>query len=106
MRISGWSSGVCASDLAGLISLQGEDVVCLLVEDLAGDRALAAHGVDGDDRPFDGQHVEQTRDRHDLVRLLRHLDLAEHQAMPRGEACTGRDPGAETMWIGAFAPVF
>ena len=71
-----------------LVALQGEHVVGLLVDDRLGDVALAAHGIDGHDGAFDRQHVEQLRDSADLVGLLRHLDLAEHQALPRGE---GRD---------------
>ena len=36
-----------------LVALQGQDVVGLLVDDLLGDGALAAHGVDGDDGALD-----------------------------------------------------
>ncbi len=71
---------------AGLVALEREDVVGLSVHDLAGDLALAAHGVDGDDGALDGQHVQEMRDRHDFVRLFRHLDLAEHQTLARGES--------------------
>ena len=71
-----------------LIALQGQDVVGLLVHDLPGDGALAAHGVDGDDGTLDGQHVEQLGDGEDLVGLVRHLDLPQHQPLARGE---GRD---------------
>lgn len=58
---------------------------------------------DGDDRPLDGQHVEQTRDRHDLVRLLRHLDLTEHQALPRGEGGDHVDRRLGTLLLVAAA---
>ena len=44
--------------------------------------------VDGDAGALDRQHVEQLRDGKDLVRLLRDLDLAEHEPLPR---CEGRD---------------
>ena len=55
---------------------------------IRGDVALAAHRVDCYDRALDRHHVEQRRDGDDLVRLLAHLDLAEHDALPRRE---GRD---------------
>lgn len=71
-----------------LIALQGEHVVSLLVEDFPGDVALAAHRIDGDDRPLDRQHLQQLGDGHDLVGLVRHVDLTEHQALAGGE---GRD---------------
>src|SRR3954468_8704793 len=35
-----------------LIAFQGQDVIGLLVDDLAGDIALAAHGIDGDRWPL------------------------------------------------------
>ena len=56
--------------------------------DLAGDVALAAHGVDGDDRARDRHHLQQLGDGADFVALFRHLDVAEHQTLPRRE---GRD---------------
>ena len=68
-----------------LVALQGEDVIGLLVEDLLGDVALAAHRVDGDDGALDRHHVEQLRDGDDLVGFLRHLDLPEHEALARRE---------------------
>jgi hypothetical protein len=40
---------------------------------------LAAHGIDGYDGTLDRQHIEKRRDGDDLVRFIRHLDLAEHQ---------------------------
>ena len=71
-----------------LVAFQREDVIGLLVEDFLGDVALAAHRVDGHDGALDRHHVEQLGDGDDLVRLLRHLDLAEHEALARRE---GRD---------------
>ena len=71
-----------------LIAFQREDVVGLLVDDFRSDVALAAHRIDGHDGPLDRQHVEQLGDGDDLVGLFRHLDLAEHEALARGE---GRD---------------
>jgi hypothetical protein len=40
-----------------------------------------AHRVDGNDGPLDRHHVEQRRDGDDLVRLVCHLDLPEHEAL-------------------------
>jgi hypothetical protein len=71
-----------------LITLQGQDVVRLLVDDFSGDLALAAYGVDGDAGALDDQHVQELGNGDDLVRFLRHLDLTEHQSLPGGE---GRD---------------
>ena len=66
-------------------AFQGEDVIGLLVDDLLSDAALTSHCVDGDDRSFDGHYVEELRDRHDLVRLVRHRDLSEHETLTRRE---------------------
>ncbi len=78
-----------------LIALEGEDMVGLLVDDLLRDRTLAAHGVDGHDRPLDRQHLQKVGDRDDLVRasgekvesgfsLTRRVKMKnlEHRAMP------------------------
>lgn len=51
-------------------------------------RGVAARGVDGYDRAFDVQHVQEPGDRDDLVGLFRHLELSQHKPLPRGE---GRD---------------
>jgi len=50
--------------------------------------ALTPHGVDGHDRPFDCQHIQQFRDGDDLAGLLSHLDLGQHKALACGK---GRD---------------
>ena len=71
-----------------LIALERQHVVGLLGEDFLGDVALAADRVDGDDGALDRQEIEQLGDGDDLVRFVRHLDLAEHEALMRGE---GRD---------------
>jgi hypothetical protein len=63
-----------------LIAFQRENVVGLLVDHLPGDLALAAHRIDGHDRPLDLQHVEELGDSNDFVGLFRDLDLAQHKA--------------------------
>ena len=47
--------------------------------------ALRVHRVPGDERALQVQHLEQRRQRPDLVGLLVDRDLAEHDARPRGE---------------------
>ena len=68
-----------------LIAFERQHVIGLHGEDFLGDVALAADRVDGDDGALDRQQVEQLGDGDDLVRLVRHLDLAEHQALMRGK---------------------
>jgi hypothetical protein len=64
-----------------LVALEGENVIGFLVEDFLGDVALAADGVGGNDGAFDHQHVEKRRNGDDLVGLVGHFDLAEHEAL-------------------------
>ena len=66
---------------SALIAFEGQDVIGFLVDHLLRDVALAPHSVDGDDGSLDRHHVEQFRDRGDLVGLFRHLDLPQHQAL-------------------------
>ena len=70
------------------VVLEREEIVGALAADRPGDLGLAAHGVDGDERAGQFEPLEQQRDRIDLVRLLRHGLLAEHQPLP---ARPGRD---------------
>ncbi len=55
---------------AGLVGFERQHVIGLLVDDLGGDLALAAHGVESDNGAVDGQHVQQIGDGDDLVRLF------------------------------------
>src|SRR5258708_3388757 len=86
-----------------LVAFEGEDVIGLLVEDFLGDVALAAHGVDGDDGALDRQHVEKRRDGDDLVGLVRHFDLAEHEALARREGRHHMDRGFSAFLVGGAA---
>ena len=71
-----------------MIAFQRKNVVGLLVDHLLGDLALAAHRIDGHDRPLDRQHVQQFGDGDDFVGLCRDLDLPQDKAL----ACRkGRD---------------
>lgn len=70
----------------GLIALHGQDqdVVGLCGNDVASDLGLAAHRVDR--QQIDGklEHLQQLRDRGDLVALLINHHLAQRDAIPRG----------------------
>ena len=71
-----------------LIAFEGKHVIGLSVEDLVRDGTLATHRVDRHDRPLDGKHVQKLGNGGDLVGLLGHLDLSEHEALACGK---GRD---------------
>ena len=57
-----------------------------LLLDQGGDAPLAPDGVDGTRRPLNVQEARQVGNRHDLVGLLLHLQLSEHQSLVR-EPC-------------------
>jgi hypothetical protein len=86
-----------------LVTLEGEDVIALLIDDFLGDVALAAHGVDGDDGPLDRQHIEKRRDGDDLVRFIRDLDLAEHQTLACRESRHHMDRRLSFSFVGGSA---
>src|SRR3954454_10767825 len=73
-----------------VIGLEPQQVIGAPVEDLARDRLLAAHGIQRHDAVFQGQRLEQRRDRGNLVRLAVNLTLAERQALLTG-------PGADQV---------
>ena len=60
---------------SGMILLQGQHIVASTIDNLFGDVLLAASRIDGNDRVFKVDLVQQFRDRSDLVRLFfgRHL---------------------------------
>ena len=74
----------------GLILLDGQDIVGLLLAHLRGDLLLTTHGVDRDDRPGQLQDLQQLGDGGDLVALVVHRDLAQDQAVLGG-------PGADQV---------
>jgi hypothetical protein len=79
---AGASSKKRRADLLGErrpVVLEREEVVGALAADRPGDVGLAAHGVDGDERTLELEPRQEQRDRIDLVRLLGHGLLAEHQ---------------------------
>lgn len=46
--------------------------------------AMTTHRVDGYDRAFDAQEVEQPRDGDDFVGFFADFGLSEHHALARG----------------------
>lgn len=69
---------------ARLIAFEGEHIVRFLFDDARCDRLLRPHRVDGDDRAFDREHVEQFRDRRDLVGFAVDGALRQHEPRCRG----------------------
>jgi hypothetical protein len=68
-----------------LVALQGENLIGLLFEYGLGDLTLTAHGINSDDCALNVQHFQKLGDGNDLVGLVRHLHLTQHQAVPGGE---------------------
>ena len=62
-----------------MIAFQGEHVISLLVNDLAGYRGLAAHGGTRHDAAFQGEQPEEFRDGRDFIGMGLGFELAEHQ---------------------------
>ena len=60
----------------GLISFDGDHEAALLFGNLRRNFFLAAHGIDRDNRPFDIDLLQQSRDRGDFVRLFFCRDLS------------------------------
>ena len=63
-----------------MVALEGQQVVAALAGDLRGDGFVAAHRVDGHHGSLKVEHAQQFRDGGDLVALVCHRHLAEHQA--------------------------
>jgi hypothetical protein len=66
---------------AGLVAFDGEDVVRAAAGQVAGVLALGVQRVGGDDRPADGDAVQQRGQHRDFVGLRIDLDLAQHHAV-------------------------
>ena len=79
-----------------LVSLDVENVVAATSDDLSGDLGLAAHGVDGHDRPLVNQYFQQFRNGGDLVALFIRDHLAKADRV-------GRRPGTHHMDRGLAA---
>lgn len=63
----------------GLVALDGQDVVGLLRDNLLGDSRLTAHRINGDDAAADIQQTQQLRNGRNLIGLVGHGPLAQHQ---------------------------
>ncbi len=75
-----------------LIAFQREHIICLPLDNLGRDLALATatrrrrashEDIDDHDRALDRQHAEKLRNGRDLVRLVGNFDLAEHEVLLR-----------------------
>jgi hypothetical protein len=73
-----------------LVVFERQHVVGALLDDLTGDRRLAAHRVQRDDRVLEVEQPQQDWDRRDLVRLRVDRRLGDDQIV-------GRRPGADQM---------
>src|ERR1700761_628214 len=77
-------TGCCAklldsSEFLPLVGLERHEIISPVFEDPGGDRPLAAHRIQGDNRSLDVEHLEQFRDRADLVRFVADPTLAKDQ---------------------------
>jgi len=68
-----------------LVGLDRQEVVGTGGGDRLGGGRVAAHGVDGDQRALQVEPLQQRRDGPDLVGLVLHRLLAQHQPAPGGE---------------------
>jgi hypothetical protein len=53
-----------------LVAFEPQHIVAALGDNLLGDGALAAHGIDGHETPLEIKQLQQLRDRRDLVGLF------------------------------------
>lgn len=65
---------------AGLITFDHQQVIRLPGNDLRGNRTLAAHRIDTDEKAFQVQGIKQFGNGRDLVALCAYFLLAQHQA--------------------------
>jgi hypothetical protein len=84
-----------------LMALQGQNVIGLFVDDLAGEVALASDGVDGDDGALDRRHVEEGWNGNDLVRCATHPGLRQDEALSRREGRHHKDRALAALAPGA-----
>lgn len=81
-----------------LIAFEGQHVVGIRFDDFLGDGLLATHGIDRDDAAGQFEHAQQLGQRGDLVALLGHFELAQHQPValrPGADDVAGRLPPAQ-----------
>src|SRR6185437_5428564 len=73
-----------------LVAFQGQQVVSFSINDLPRNLCLRAHGINGDDRAFEGHQLQNLWNRRDFVRFL----LASHLRQGQPEV---RRPDADRM---------
>src|SRR5262245_24011487 len=66
----GGHTGLHVCQHSFLVTLHGQDIVAAAFADPPGNVLLAAHGIDGDDRSRQLEHLQQTRDSRDLIRFI------------------------------------
>lgn len=69
----------------GLVVLDRENIVGLLVANGLRDAGLGSHRIDRDDASFEREHLQQERNGCLLVRFFRRRNLPEHQSRPGSE---------------------
>ena len=67
-----------------MVGPHAQDVVGALLPNLACNRLLATHGVQGHDAALQAQHAQQLREGRDLVGPAVHRGLGQHQAVGLG----------------------
>lgn len=78
----------------GMVLFQCRQIVSLGLDDLPGDRLLAAHGIDGDQRAVQVELRHQLRWRADFIGFARNFLLGEHQACFDGKGAQQMDGAA------------
>src|SRR5271156_1744164 len=76
-----------SGEFLSLVRLQRHEIISLFLEDLGSNRPLASHRIQCDNAALDVEHIEQFRDRRDLVGFVSDLALAKYQAAITGP-CT------------------
>ena len=82
-----------------MVGPHAQHIVGLLLPDLARNRLLAAHRIEGHDATLQAQHAQQFRDGRDFVGMVIHRGLGQHQPV-------GLGPGThQVQGLQAPAPV-
>ena len=83
----------------GLIAFEREDIIRAFIDDAPGDFLLRPHGVDRHDRALEGEHVQEFRDRRDLVGLSVDRLLGEHEPRLGGVGRNQSHAPSNPTWL-------
>lgn len=72
----------------GLVGFEGQDIVGILLVNLAGNFGLATHDINGHNAPLEHQDGEQFRDGGDFVGMVLGFDLARTRRLAAAQALT------------------